>query len=171
MDGTIGPYTPLFRDNFAGRTLQSADYSLGWLTQAIWDGPVRGLFSNRVPSGRELLDAKMGVVLAAMPLSRFSGGISATERLIIGRDADLAKPGAVRAGARALQWPSKLPDFKAEWAENSGRLREAMRIGQPIRDMSPGDTGGLFLNAERNLFRDRGWMFDPQTNYWMPFGQ
>jgi hypothetical protein len=42
--------------------------------------------------------------------------------------------------------------------------------GLPIRDVSPGDTGGMFLNAERNLLRDQGWQFNGQTNYWMPPG-
>jgi hypothetical protein len=31
-----------------------------------------------------------------------------------------------------------------------------MGKGQPIRDASPGDTAGQFLNAERNLLKDRG---------------
>jgi hypothetical protein len=43
-----------------------------------------------------------------------------------------------------------------------------MRRGQPIRDASPGDNGGVFLNAERNLLRDRGWTFDSNSGYWMP---
>ena len=57
---------------------------------------------------------------------------------------------------------------KANWARNSGVLRQEMARGLPIRDASPGDTGGQFLNAERNLLIDRGWMFDPDTNYWIP---
>jgi hypothetical protein len=43
-----------------------------------------------------------------------------------------------------------------------------MRLGKPIRDASPGDTAGQFLNAERGLLRDRGWTFDPKTNFWNP---
>jgi hypothetical protein len=31
----------------AGRTLQSIDYSLGWLMQVFWNGPVRGLCCER----------------------------------------------------------------------------------------------------------------------------
>ena len=27
---------------------------------------------------------------------------------------------------------------------------------------------GQFLNAERGLLRDRGWTFDPKTNFWNP---
>lgn len=87
---------------------------------------------------------------------------------MIGRGATLAEPGALRADEYLLKWESKLPNFKAEWAENAGRLREAMGRGNPIRDISPGDNGGIFLYVERNLLRDRGWTFDANTNYWMP---
>jgi hypothetical protein len=41
-----------------------------------------------------------------------------------------------------------------------------MNRGLPIRDASIGDTEGQFLNAERNLLRDRGWTFDGR--YWNP---
>ena len=104
VGGTISPYTPLFRDNFAGRTLQSIDYSLGWLTQAAWDGPVRGLFSNLVPTPKERNEAAMGVVLAAIPVSRLAGGLSAargTSTLFraVGPDelADIQSTGALRS--------------------------------------------------------------------------
>lgn len=40
--------------------------------------------------------------------------------------------------------------------QNSGVLHQEMGKGQPIRDASPGDTAGQFLNAERNLLKDRG---------------
>jgi len=64
-----------------------------------------------------------------------------------------------------------LPDLgnaKANWKQNSGVLRQEMKLGKPIRDASPGDKAGQFLNAERNLLMDRGWTFDPRINYWMP---
>jgi RHS repeat-associated protein len=60
---------------------------------------------------------------------------------------------------------------QANWKQNSSVLREEMRLGKPIRDASPGDTAGRFLKAERNLLRDRGWTFDPKTNYWNPPSQ
>src|SRR5687768_301914 len=96
--------------------------------------------------------------------------VAARGGLVIGRGADLAKPGALRAGEYALKWDSKLPNFKAEWAENAGRLREVMRQGNPIRDASVGNTGGIFLNAERALLKDRGWTFHSPSGYWMPPG-
>jgi hypothetical protein len=57
---------------------------------------------------------------------------------------------------------------KANGQQNAGVLREAMARGLPIRDASPLDTTGQFLNAERNLLRNNGWTFDRATNYWMP---
>lgn len=66
---------------------------------------------------------------------------------------------------------NRLPDLgnpKANWAQNSGVLREQMALGQPIRDASPGDTSGVFLNAERYLLQVRGWTFDSHTNLWNP---
>jgi len=89
-------------------------------------------------------------------------------RTVIGRTKDLMD---LPAGERSLL--DRLPDQgspKANWKQNSGVLREEMRRGQPIRDASPGDTGGQFLNAERALLRNRGWTFDSTTNLWTPPG-
>ena len=85
---------------------------------------------------------------------------------VIGRVKDLQN---LKQGERSLL--DRLPDQgspKANWTRNSGVLRQEMDKGQPIRDASPGNTAGQFLNAERNLLKDRGWSFDPRTNYWMP---
>lgn len=90
------------------------------------------------------------------------------EALVIGRLKDLSKSEALRSNEYKLGWESKLPNWRAEWRENAGRLRRAMAQGKPIRDASPGDTDGIFLEAERNLLRNRGWTFDPKSSYWMP---
>jgi hypothetical protein len=85
---------------------------------------------------------------------------------VVGRVKDLQELGP---SERSLL--DRLPDLgnpKANWKQNSGVLRDEMRLGRPIRDASPLDTTGQFLNAERNLLRDRGWTFDPATNLWMP---
>jgi len=85
---------------------------------------------------------------------------------VIGRVKDLQK---LNKGEKSLL--DRLPNQgspKANWKQNSGVLRQEMNKGQPIRDASPGDTAGQFLNAERNLLRDRGWTLDPKTNYWNP---
>lgn len=93
-------------------------------------------------------------------------GKAAAVTTVIGRTSHLKN---LAKGEKSLL--DRLPNrgsIRANWRQNAGVLRQEMRRGQPIRDASPGDTGGPFLNAERNLLRDRGWTFNPQTNYWMP---
>ena len=88
-------------------------------------------------------------------------------RLVIGRGKDLATPGALNPGEYKLRWPPS-GTVKSDWKINSGFLRQELGKGNPIRDASIGDTGGMYLNAERNLLRDRGWSFDASTGYWNP---
>lgn len=88
------------------------------------------------------------------------------ETTVIGRVKDVQN---LKEGERSLL--DRLPNQgspKANWKQNSGVLRQEIARGQPIRDASPGDTAGQFLNAERNLLKDRGSTFDPKTNHWMP---
>jgi hypothetical protein len=88
---------------------------------------------------------------------------------VIGRVDDLKNLGS---GERSLI--DRLPNQgspKANWKQNSGVLRQEMGRGLPIRDASPGNTKGQFLNAERNLLQDHGWKFDIKTNYWVPPGE
>jgi hypothetical protein len=61
----------------------------------------------------------------------------------------------------------------ANWAQNSSRLREAMRSGKPIFDSCIDGAGKLiptrgFLNAERELLINHGWSFNPTTGAWHP---
>jgi len=63
---------------------------------------------------------------------------------------------------------------KANWAQNSGRLREEMTKGKPIydsyRDAKTGEqipTKG-FLNAERKLLESKGWTYDKGTGAYHP---
>lgn len=91
----VRPYTPVFKDNFAGHVLSGLDDMAGLLASPFRDGPTRGLFSNENLYGNRLMDAKMGLVLSAggelTSLARgFNGGalsvgsfpeISATTRI------------------------------------------------------------------------------------------
>jgi RHS repeat-associated protein len=99
-------------------------------------------------------------------MSSFVASGAGETTTVIGRVRDLQNLGL---GEKSLL--DRLPylgDKKENWQQNAGVLREALRLGRPIRDASPGDTSGQFLNAERNLLRDHGWTFDAQTNFWMP---
>ncbi len=87
---------------------------------------------------------------------------------VIGKLGDLRKPGALNPGERTLDWPDQ-GSPKLNWDQNSGRLREAMGEGYPIRDLSPDKSGG-FLAAERELLGYHNWQFDPATSYWYPPG-
>jgi RHS repeat-associated protein len=97
---------------------------------------------------------------------RAIGKITKGETTVIGRIKDLQN---LRKGERSLL--DRLPDqgsSKLNWKRNSSVLRQEMTKKQPIRDASPNDIKGQFLNAERNLLERRGWSLDPNTNYWMP---
>ncbi len=70
-----------------------------------------------------------------------------------------------------------LPDKgspKANWAQNSSRLREEMGKGNPIYDTYRSSTTGEriptngFLRAERNLVESRGWQYNPSTGAYGP---
>lgn len=85
---------------------------------------------------------------------------------VIGRVKDLKN---LRPGEQSLL--DRLPNLgkpKANWKQNAGVLRQEMKKGLPIRDASPGDTAGKFLNAERNLLRNHGWTYNSGTGYWYP---
>jgi RHS repeat-associated protein len=65
---------------------------------------------------------------------------------------------------------------KANWAQNSSRLREEMGKGRPIYDSYRDPVTGQqistkgFLNAERNLLESRGWRYDSATGAYHPPG-
>jgi len=110
----------------------------------------------------------LGPRLLNGPDNRFGGGISAAKSrtTVIGRVKDLQN---LKKWEQSLL--NRLPDrggAKANWKQNSGVVRQEISKGKPIRDASPGDIRGQFLNAERNLLRDRGWILDSRTNNWTP---
>jgi hypothetical protein len=77
-----------------------------------------------------------------------------------------------REGDRFLYLPNQ-GSARANWVQNSTRLRQEMRSGRPIFDSHVDDAGNLiptpgFLNAERNLLMNRGWTFNPSAGAWQP---
>jgi RHS repeat-associated protein len=124
-----------------------------------------GSLVSEVVSPVSARDVKHGIGA----ISEVKDEVTKGEGTVIGRVKDLQN---LKQGEKSLL--DRLPDQgspKANWKQNSGVLREEMGKGQPIRDASPGDSAGQFLNAERNLLKDRGWTFDPKTNYWNPPAQ
>ncbi|MDZ4099922.1 MAG: RHS repeat-associated core domain-containing protein [Methylophilaceae bacterium] len=86
-----------------------------------------------------------------------------------------AKAEGWRGGDFMLHLPDK-GSPSANWAQNSGRLREEMGKGNPIYDSYRNpvtgeriSTGG-FLRAERNLLESRGWQYSPSTGAYHPRG-
>jgi hypothetical protein len=93
----------------------------------------------------------------------------ADARLVIGRVADLQASDAIGADEYTLldKLTPGLDSVQGNWYRNASVLRTELRTGiTQIRDASPGDSGGQFLNAERNLLQNRGWTFDPITSTW-----
>ena len=119
--------------------------------------------------------AILGGAATAAPIVRTAAGIprifrasTAEVRVVMGRTRDLQN---LPSNERSLL--GRLPNRynnKMNWRQNSSVLRQEMRRNRPIRDASPGDDKGVFLNAERNLLRHHGWEFDERTNLWMPPG-
>lgn len=116
-------------------------------------------------------------------LFAFIDGFDVTNKgggAVIGRMDDLTAPGALRPGEYTLL--DRLPDLgspKANYYQNMSVLRQEMRAGRPIRDVSDADTAlaptklnptrtirQTFTGAERNQLTNRGWTFDGE--YWNP---
>lgn len=112
--------------------------------------------------------------LGRRPVSESDQPYATRGNLVIGKVGDLTKAGALREGERTLL--SELPNLgspKANWAQNSGRLRAAMGESSPIRDATVDSAGNLinntgFLRAERNLLDSRGWIYKADTTMWHP---
>jgi hypothetical protein len=88
------------------------------------------------------------------------------------KDATSTTSSGWREGDRFLYLPNQ-GSQKANWAQNSSRLRQEMQSGQPIFDSFRKADGSLkettgFLNAERNLLQNRGWTFNQSTGAWHP---
>jgi len=169
--------TQEFVDGYAER--------LARLDIAYQDGGWDGSVTAGVEAGRLVVDV-LGLVAAAKGVAQLGSTLTRS----LGRDAtELASIGGAVAEERQLTFVigrirdldslgpgeatllDRLPyrgDPKSNWNQNASVLREIMRLGRPIRDSSPMDTTGQFLNAERNLLLVRGWTFDQRSGYWMP---
>jgi hypothetical protein len=117
--------------------------------------------AGRLGSVERAFAAEGAEILALPPIRQAAGG------LVIGRGAELSRPFTLAENEFRLTWPAT-STTRSEWKMNSGLLRREMRTGVPIRDASPGNVGGMYLNAERNLLESRGWNYNSSTGYWHP---
>jgi hypothetical protein len=93
--------------------------------------------------------------------------------IVLGKLKDLK-----HSGPGEMTLLDRLPNLgsaRANWKQNAGVLRSAMKKGNPIRDASVDpltgqmiDYPGSFLNMERNLLESRGWYYDDAGRQWIP---
>jgi len=149
------------------------DTPLNPYAQALFQQPVWGVASRSVDN--YLAKPLLGFLSAAVPGLLETAvpeittlGLAEEDTVVIGKLADL-KDG-VRPGERTLDLPDK-GNPKANWAQNSSKLRDAMAEGKPIRDASAGKPGSNtgFLRAERNLLQEHGWTL--RGDYWYAPGK
>ncbi len=103
-----------------------------------------------------------------MPNS-FSGRLYRPNSTVIGKIDDLGRLGS---GENTLirHMPNR-GSPKLNWNQNSSVLRYEMRKGLPIGDTTVNGFGSLtnntgFLRAERNLFQNHGWEYNPWSQLW-----
>jgi RHS repeat-associated protein len=154
-------------------------YTLEDLGRDALQGCVTGAIFSMVPLAIGALGTlRTGGRVAAGVAAADAGAAAARsggyiERLVIGRTKDLTASGALRPGEYTLL-PKLSPNLgcpKANWTRNSSVLRDQLRKGvKRIRDASPGDTRGQFLNAERNVLRNRGWTHNEWSGEWLAPG-
>ena len=120
-----------------------------------------------VLAGRDFLQNPSKLALAGLlPGFPRAGLIDNAGGLVIGKLDDVGSSGLWKSGDHTLNLPPIKNGTAAQyWKQNSTELRNQMRNNKPIRDVSP-DKGGGFLEAERNVLRNKGWTFDG-TN-WNP---
>jgi RHS repeat-associated protein len=149
----------------APETIVAATSAIGALSGAAPEAPAAS------STERAALQAVSSAEQAVVQATR---GASQAERLVIGKVGDLTKAGALGQGERSLLSElSNLGSPKANWLQNSSKLREAMQAGSPIRDATVNESGALinntgFLRAERTLLQSRGWTYDAASTSWYP---
>jgi hypothetical protein len=86
--------------------------------------------------------------------------------------ADLEAPGAIGPNEYTIldKLDPSLGNPRANWYRNAGVLRDQVSNGlTQVRDASPTNFDGQFLNAERNLLNNLGWLYDePSSIYYAP---
>jgi hypothetical protein len=135
--------------------------------ERVYNLEIHGEHVFRVASSGVLVHNSSGAGVSVSEVAE-RGGLN----LFKWKDATSTTSSGWREGDRFLYLPNQ-GSQKANWAQNSSRLRQEMQSGQPIFDSFRKADGSLkettgFLNAERNLLQNRGWTFNQSTGAWHP---
>ncbi len=149
---------------------------VGFFAQSLYQYSQCSNSDNAINLGLDTIGLLPGIP-AFGTLRRIDSTVDVVKRSnnIIGRSNDLANPKLVRSGetlldVQVVRNTSGTINSKATWKSNSSVLRKALSKGKPIRDASPNNLNGTFLNAERSLLKSRGWNIQPINNemWWIP---
>jgi RHS repeat-associated protein len=161
---TNGNYGTTYIQGFADPLTSNGD-QLSAFAQGVLTQPVLQFARNTV--NNYIAPPLLTFLGFAVPGALSAGGPETTigGAVVIGKMSDLEN--AVQPGENPLDLPDQ-GNPRANWAQNSSRLRQAMSEGRPIRDASAGNPEGNtgFLKAERNLLESHGWTL--QGEYWVP---
>lgn len=157
-----------------------AGFSLAAAVPLIGDFAAAGKAVHSVAQVSRVSHTAAPVITAAKVESGVSkGGLNLFRA---GPDGNATRGAATgwKEGDRMLYLPNQ-GSAQANWAQNSGRLRQEMGQGKPIfdsyRDSASGlqipagttpSSGGRFLNAERKLLESRGWQYTPSSGAYHP---
>jgi RHS repeat-associated protein len=190
VNGTVDPNSVTYKNgqlgfnisNYADGSGIAASVTMASGSQLDPDTLKAGVFGS--PSASTWRNAN-GVVTAAASAELMAASFIAPEILLedtellglglVDEDAPvIGKMSDIRKGLRPGEREVNLPDQgspKANWAQNSSKLRYEMSQGKPIRDVSAGNPGSNtgFLKAERNLLQNNGWTL--KGEYWVPPGR
>ena len=119
-----------------------------------------------------------------VPFEEANGGLKSlanrslpdADSYAIGRGEDIANAAKLRPGESPIDVNMQFdPERGFQWNwdyQNRPLLEEAMKQGKPIRDISPGNSGGMYLNAERLFLEGQGWFRETigEDQFWVPPG-
>ena len=176
---------PSYKD--ANGVICSASYNITLGDSSGGDNALTGMFSQHSNDPMNFADKflmfgatsvvtdGLGDIALLAGAGRTAEEAGAAENLVIGKLGELKSVGN---GERTLlpKLQNDLGSPKLNWKQNSGALRDEMRLGNPIRDAHVDPiTGELipedynsFLNAERNLLSSKGWDYNSKTTFWSP---
>ena len=126
-----------------------------------------GSDSNSGPAGAEAFSRALQEAINSAEQSARDNPL----RLVIGRTRALTRPGTIGPDEYTLvgRLPTKGLSEREIAYRASSMFRAELRNVTQVRDATPGDFGGKYLNMERTILSRRGWIYDPATHiYYKP---